>query len=80
LERLEDEEKVEKNKQKVNNFLVRMKIHEYERQEKLEALRFLEDKYDSRNKQLKYYPKINKRLATQKNRNWKDVDGFDQVP
>ena len=42
-------------------------------------MKFLEEKYDQKNKQLMFYPKINKRLATQKNRHWKDLDGFDNV-
>ena len=64
-----------RNKQKVNNFLVRMKVYQSMRQERVEALRFLQEKYDNKNKQLKFYPKLNKRMATQKNRYWKDVDG-----
>ena len=46
----------------------------------MEALKFLDDKYDSKSGQVKFYPKTNKRLATQKNRNWKDIEGFDLVP
>ena len=50
------------------------------RQEKLEAMRFLEEKYDEKSKQLKFYPKTNKRMATQKDRTWKDIDGYDNIP
>ena len=41
----------------------------------MDALRFLSEKYDNKAKQLNFYPKLNKRMATQKNRYWKDVDG-----
>ncbi len=40
---------------------------------------FLEHKYDSKCKQLKFYPKINSSKATQRNKYWKDVDGFERV-
>lgn len=42
-------------------------------------MRFLDEKYDEKNGQLKFYPKTNKRIAAQKDRNWKDIDGFDNV-
>ena len=43
-------------------------------------MRFLEEKYDQKNKQLKFYPKTNKRMATQRDRYWKDLDGHDNIP
>ena len=68
------------NKIKVTNFLNRVKVYEEQRQQKMDALRFLEDKYDSKNGQLKFYPKIQSRKATQKYKYWKDADGFEKVP
>lgn len=46
----------------------------------MKALRFLEEKYDSRCGQLKFYPKTNRCKATQRGRCWKDIDGMERVP
>jgi len=54
-------------------------MHEKLREEKIDALRFIEEKYDSRNQQLKFYPKIISKKCTQKGRFWKDVDGFEII-
>lgn len=56
-----------------------MRVYESIRQEKLEAMRYIEERYDSKCGQLRYYPKVNSRLATQKGRFWKDRDGFDAI-
>jgi len=42
-------------------------------------MRYIDEKYDSKNKQLKFYPKVNISKATQKGKFWKDNDGFDQI-
>ena len=70
---------MQKNKVKVNNFLSRTKQFEEMRQQKIEAMRFLDEKYDKKSKQLKFYPKTNKRMATQRDRCWKDIDGHDNI-
>lgn len=41
----------------------------------MEALKYINNHYDFKSKQLLFYPKINKSQATQKNKFWKDVDG-----
>jgi hypothetical protein len=79
LGKLEAEEKLAARAEKSRNFIERMRVHESIRQQKLEALRFIEDRFDSKSGQLRYYPKVNSRLATQKGRFWKDRDGFEAI-
>ena len=43
-------------------------------------MRYISEKYDTKNKQLKHYPKINPRVARQRDRHWKDRDGLDTIP
>ena len=40
----------------------------------MEAIKFINQHYDKNNDQLLFYPKLNKRLATQNGRYWKDAD------
>jgi len=42
-------------------------------------MKFIEDKYDSKNGQLKFYPKVNQSQSTQPGRYWKDKDGFEVI-
>lgn len=42
-------------------------------------MRYIEERYDSKCGQLRFYPKVNTRLATQKGRFWKDRDGFEAI-
>jgi hypothetical protein len=58
----------------------RMEVYASAKEERMQALKFLEEKYDSRCGQLKFYPKLNRRKATQKDRCWKDIDGMEIVP
>jgi hypothetical protein len=37
-------------------------------------MKFINQRYDSKNSQLLFYPKINKSLATQYGKCWKDTD------
>ena len=79
LQKLQAEERQTNNAEKCRNFIERMRVYESIRQEKLEAMRYIEDKYDSKCGQLRYYPKVNSRVATQKGRFWKDRDGFETI-
>lgn len=74
-----EEEPAAVKAERCRNFAERMKVYESIRQEKLEALRFISDKFDSKSGQLKYYPKINTRMASQKGRFWKDRDGLEAI-
>jgi hypothetical protein len=42
-------------------------------------MRYIEERYDSKCGQIRYYPKLNSRLATQKGRFWKDRDGLEAI-
>lgn len=64
---------------KYRNFTMRTQMYQQLRSEKIKAMRFIEEKYDSKNRQLKFYPQINTRKSTQERRYWKDVDGFEVV-
>lgn len=79
LKKLEEDEKIEENKAKVNNFLKRVEMYASAKEERMKALIFLEEKYDDKSRQLKFYPKINRGKATQKGRYWKDIDGMDRI-
>lgn len=39
-------------------------------------MKYLNEHYDFKNKQVLFYPKINKRQAIQKGRYWKDMDEY----
>lgn len=79
LDKIKKEEEIGDKNEKMNNFLSRMQMYESIRQEKLEAMRFINEKYDSNTKQLRFYPKTNASKATQKGRYWKDEDGLDAI-
>ena len=64
----------EKSKKMWSSFLHRMEAHKKYKEQKMEAIKFINEHYDPKADQLLFYPKLNKRLATQHGRYWKDAD------
>lgn len=51
-----------------------MQEHQQYLQEKQKAVQFISEHYDAKSAQLLFYPRTNKRHATQPGRFWKDTD------